>query len=165
MKSTKLLCSSAWKWNYVLPCFLSRLYSLVRFCLGRSSCFFLVSQKATTFFLTVAKKATVGISDNQLPPFLHTDAVPERHIPMTVPAWTPTGMSESRFLSVQPCVIADCGEHKDGDSWGAPAGDGTGDAHPDFPEDSDVDFKDVSVTAGFDLQGLCFRLADGIRRR
>ncbi|KAF6732848.1 Peptidyl-prolyl cis-trans isomerase D [Oryzias melastigma] len=44
---------------------------------------------------------------------------------------------------VEPCVIADCGEHKDGDSWGAPADDGTGDVHPDFPEDSDVDFKDV----------------------
>ncbi|RVE67671.1 hypothetical protein OJAV_G00105420 [Oryzias javanicus] len=44
---------------------------------------------------------------------------------------------------VEPCVIADCGEHKDGDSWGAPAADGTGDVHPDFPEDSDVDFKDV----------------------
>uniref|UniRef100_A0A672FVF6 Peptidyl-prolyl cis-trans isomerase D n=1 Tax=Salarias fasciatus TaxID=181472 RepID=A0A672FVF6_SALFA len=44
---------------------------------------------------------------------------------------------------VKPCVIADCGEHKDGDSWGSAPSDGTGDAHPDFPEDSDIDFKDV----------------------
>ncbi|XP_051915928.1 peptidyl-prolyl cis-trans isomerase D [Hippocampus zosterae] len=44
---------------------------------------------------------------------------------------------------VKPCVIADCGEHKDADSWGAAPCDSTGDAHHDFPEDSDVDFKDV----------------------
>ncbi|XP_029297051.1 peptidyl-prolyl cis-trans isomerase D [Cottoperca gobio] len=44
---------------------------------------------------------------------------------------------------VKPCVIADCGEHKDGDSWGPASGDSSGDTHPDFPEDSDVDFKDV----------------------
>ncbi|XP_057706703.1 peptidyl-prolyl cis-trans isomerase D [Corythoichthys intestinalis] len=44
---------------------------------------------------------------------------------------------------VKPCVIADCGEHKDGDSWGAAPSDGTGDVHHDFPEDSDVNFKDV----------------------
>ncbi|XP_077588955.1 peptidyl-prolyl cis-trans isomerase D [Stigmatopora nigra] len=44
---------------------------------------------------------------------------------------------------VKPCVIADCGEHKEGDSWGAASADATGDAHHDFPEDSDVDFKDV----------------------
>ncbi|XP_026038611.1 peptidyl-prolyl cis-trans isomerase D isoform X2 [Astatotilapia calliptera] len=43
---------------------------------------------------------------------------------------------------VKPCIIADCGEHKDGDSWGAAPSDGT-DAHPDFPEDSDIDFKDM----------------------
>uniref|UniRef100_A0A3P9NQ05 Peptidyl-prolyl cis-trans isomerase D n=1 Tax=Poecilia reticulata TaxID=8081 RepID=A0A3P9NQ05_POERE len=46
---------------------------------------------------------------------------------------------------IKPCIIADCGEHKDGDSWGAAPDDGTGDAHPDFPEDSDIDFKDVST--------------------
>lgn len=44
---------------------------------------------------------------------------------------------------VKPCVIADCGEHKDGDSWGAAPSDGSGDTHPDYPEDSDIDFKDV----------------------
>lgn len=50
-------------------------------------------------------------------------------------------------LPLQPCVVADCGEHKDGDSWGVAPSDGSGDTHPDFPEDSDVDFKDVSVIA------------------
>uniref|UniRef100_A0A3Q1HP54 Peptidyl-prolyl cis-trans isomerase D n=1 Tax=Anabas testudineus TaxID=64144 RepID=A0A3Q1HP54_ANATE len=44
---------------------------------------------------------------------------------------------------VKPCIIADCGEHKDGDSWGAALNDGSGDIHPDFPEDSDIDFGDV----------------------
>lgn len=44
---------------------------------------------------------------------------------------------------VKPCVIADCGEHKDGDSWGVAPTDGSGDTHPDFPEDSDIDFKDA----------------------
>uniref|UniRef100_A0A3P8UZ68 Peptidyl-prolyl cis-trans isomerase D n=1 Tax=Cynoglossus semilaevis TaxID=244447 RepID=A0A3P8UZ68_CYNSE len=44
---------------------------------------------------------------------------------------------------VKSCVIADCGEHKDGDSWGIAPNDGSGDVHPDFPEDSDIDFKDV----------------------
>ncbi|XP_073343414.1 peptidyl-prolyl cis-trans isomerase D [Pagrus major] len=44
---------------------------------------------------------------------------------------------------VKPCAIADCGEHKDGDSWGSAPNDGSGDSHPDFPEDSDIDFKDI----------------------
>ncbi|KAG7257864.1 hypothetical protein CRUP_037344 [Coryphaenoides rupestris] len=44
---------------------------------------------------------------------------------------------------VKLCVIAECGEHQDGDNWGDAPDDGSGDAHPDFPEDSDVDFKDV----------------------
>ncbi|XP_012689741.1 peptidyl-prolyl cis-trans isomerase D [Clupea harengus] len=44
---------------------------------------------------------------------------------------------------VKPCVIGDCGEHKEGDGWGVAPNDGSGDAHPDFPEDSDVDFKDA----------------------
>lgn len=51
----------------------------------------------------------------------------------------------------QPCMIADCGEHKDGDSWGAAPCDNTGDAHHDFPEDSDVDFKDVCFYFLFDF--------------
>uniref|UniRef100_A0A3Q3A847 Peptidyl-prolyl cis-trans isomerase D n=1 Tax=Kryptolebias marmoratus TaxID=37003 RepID=A0A3Q3A847_KRYMA len=46
-------------------------------------------------------------------------------------------------VPVKPCVVADCGEHKDGDSWGSAPSDETGDAHPDFPEDSDINFKDV----------------------
>ncbi|XP_068449417.1 peptidyl-prolyl cis-trans isomerase D [Clinocottus analis] len=49
----------------------------------------------------------------------------------------------SEDVPVKPCTIADCGEHKDEDSWGAGPSDGSGDAHPDFPEDSEVDFKDV----------------------
>lgn len=49
------------------------------------------------------------------------------------------------FNRLQPCVIADCGEHKDGDSWGAAPNDGTGDTHPDYPEDSDINFKDVRM--------------------
>ncbi|CAG5988921.1 unnamed protein product [Menidia menidia] len=44
---------------------------------------------------------------------------------------------------VKPCVIADCGEFLDGDGWAGPPADGTGDVHPDFPEDADIDFKDV----------------------
>lgn len=48
------------------------------------------------------------------------------------------------FPPFQPCVIAECGEHKDGDSWGVAPSDGSGDAHPEFPDDSDIDFKDVS---------------------
>ncbi|NWX51928.1 PPID isomerase, partial [Steatornis caripensis] len=41
------------------------------------------------------------------------------------------------------CVIAECGELKEGDDWGIVPQDGSGDAHPDFPEDSDIDLKDV----------------------
>lgn len=61
-------------------------------------------------------------------------------------------------LPLQPCVIADCGEHKDGDSWGTAPNDGSGDAHPDYPEDSDISLKDVSISEVFDLQGYldCF---------
>lgn len=49
-------------------------------------------------------------------------------------------------LPLQLCVIADCGEHKDGDSLGVAPNDGSGDTYPDFPEDSDIDFKDVSIS-------------------
>uniref|UniRef100_A0A4W2FSY6 Peptidyl-prolyl cis-trans isomerase D n=1 Tax=Bos indicus x Bos taurus TaxID=30522 RepID=A0A4W2FSY6_BOBOX len=41
------------------------------------------------------------------------------------------------------CVIAECGELKEGDDWGIFPKDGSGDSHPDFPEDADVDLKDV----------------------
>ncbi|XP_060741289.1 peptidyl-prolyl cis-trans isomerase D [Tachysurus vachellii] len=44
---------------------------------------------------------------------------------------------------VKPCIIADCGEHKADDDWAVASDDGSGDVYPDFPEDSDVDFKDV----------------------
>ncbi|PWA18747.1 hypothetical protein CCH79_00005555 [Gambusia affinis] len=57
---------------------------------------------------------------------------------------------------IKPCIIADCGEHKDGDSWGAALDDGTGDAHPDFPEDSDIDFKDLDkvVSTAEDVKNI-----------
>ncbi|XP_055452646.1 peptidyl-prolyl cis-trans isomerase D [Psammomys obesus] len=41
------------------------------------------------------------------------------------------------------CVIAECGELKEGDDWGIFPKDGSGDNHPDFPEDADIDLKDV----------------------
>uniref|UniRef100_A0A7N9CM27 Peptidyl-prolyl cis-trans isomerase D n=1 Tax=Macaca fascicularis TaxID=9541 RepID=A0A7N9CM27_MACFA len=41
------------------------------------------------------------------------------------------------------CIIAECGELKEGDDWGIFPKDGSGDSHPDFPEDADVDLKDV----------------------
>ncbi|XP_029472498.1 peptidyl-prolyl cis-trans isomerase D [Rhinatrema bivittatum] len=41
------------------------------------------------------------------------------------------------------CIIADCGELKDGNEWVMPPVDGSGDSHPDFPEDSDVELNDV----------------------
>ncbi|XP_064418029.1 peptidyl-prolyl cis-trans isomerase D isoform X2 [Latimeria chalumnae] len=44
---------------------------------------------------------------------------------------------------VQPCIVADCGEFKEGDDWGTAPTDGSGDTHPDFPEDSPLDLKDV----------------------
>lgn len=53
-------------------------------------------------------------------------------------------LSPCQHLPLQPCIIAECGEHKDGDSWGTATSDGSGDTHPDFPEDSDISFKDVS---------------------
>ncbi|XP_058922807.1 peptidyl-prolyl cis-trans isomerase D [Kogia breviceps] len=41
------------------------------------------------------------------------------------------------------CVTADCGELQRRDDWGMFPTDGSGDSHPDFPEDADVDAKDV----------------------
>ncbi|XP_075807132.1 peptidyl-prolyl cis-trans isomerase D isoform X1 [Microtus pennsylvanicus] len=41
------------------------------------------------------------------------------------------------------CIIAECGELKEGDDWGIFPKDGSGDSHPDFPEDADIDLKDV----------------------
>lgn len=49
------------------------------------------------------------------------------------------------FFLPQLCVIAECGELKEGDDWGIVPQDGSGDTYPDFPEDSDVDLKDVSI--------------------
>ncbi|KAM8939998.1 peptidyl-prolyl cis-trans isomerase D [Pelodytes ibericus] len=45
---------------------------------------------------------------------------------------------------VKPCLIAECGELKDKDDWIIPPLDGSGDIHPDFPEDSDVELNDVN---------------------
>ncbi|XP_062856733.1 peptidyl-prolyl cis-trans isomerase D [Trichomycterus rosablanca] len=44
---------------------------------------------------------------------------------------------------VKPCIIVECGEHKAGDGWAVAPNDGSGDVHPDFPEDSDLDFIDA----------------------
>ncbi|KAE8630050.1 hypothetical protein XENTR_v10000674 [Xenopus tropicalis] len=41
------------------------------------------------------------------------------------------------------CVIAECGELNDRDEWISSPADGSGDTHPDFPEDSDVELNDV----------------------
>ncbi|XP_057582452.1 peptidyl-prolyl cis-trans isomerase D [Hippopotamus amphibius kiboko] len=41
------------------------------------------------------------------------------------------------------CVIAECRELKEGDDWGIFPKDGSGDSHPDFPEDAGIDLKDV----------------------
>uniref|UniRef100_A0A2K5XPB8 peptidylprolyl isomerase n=1 Tax=Mandrillus leucophaeus TaxID=9568 RepID=A0A2K5XPB8_MANLE len=41
------------------------------------------------------------------------------------------------------CIIAECGELKEGDDWGIFPKDGSGGSHPDFPEDADIDLKDV----------------------
>ncbi|KAH0505139.1 Peptidyl-prolyl cis-trans isomerase D [Microtus ochrogaster] len=41
------------------------------------------------------------------------------------------------------CIIAECGELKEGDDWGIFPKDGSGDSHPDFPEDADIDLKDA----------------------
>uniref|UniRef100_A0A672QSZ7 Peptidyl-prolyl cis-trans isomerase D n=1 Tax=Sinocyclocheilus grahami TaxID=75366 RepID=A0A672QSZ7_SINGR len=55
------------------------------------------------------------------------------------------GMETKDDNPVKPCIIAECGEHKEGDDWDIGPNDGSGDTYPDFPEDSDVDFKDVII--------------------
>ncbi|XP_072296375.1 peptidyl-prolyl cis-trans isomerase D [Eucyclogobius newberryi] len=52
-------------------------------------------------------------------------------------------METKEDAPAQPCVISDCGEHKDGDNWGVELDDGSGDTYPEFPEDVEIDFKDV----------------------
>lgn len=54
------------------------------------------------------------------------------------------------------CVIAECGELKEGDDWGIFPKDGSGDSHPDFPEVADVDLKDVDkiVLISEDLKNI-----------
>uniref|UniRef100_A0ACB8E7B1 Uncharacterized protein n=1 Tax=Sphaerodactylus townsendi TaxID=933632 RepID=A0ACB8E7B1_9SAUR len=46
---------------------------------------------------------------------------------------------------VKRCVIAECGELKEGDDWRTSPMDGSGDIHPDFPEDSDMDLTEVTI--------------------
>lgn len=59
-------------------------------------------------------------------------------------------------LFLQLCVIAECGELKEGDDWGIFPKDGSGDSHPDFPEVADVDLKDVDkiVLISEDLKNI-----------
>ncbi|CAM4547520.1 peptidyl-prolyl cis-trans isomerase D isoform X1 [Lepidochelys kempii] len=54
------------------------------------------------------------------------------------------------------CIIAECGELKEGDNWGISPVDGSGDTHPDFPEDSDVDLKDIDkiVSIAEDIKNI-----------
>ncbi|MXQ96458.1 hypothetical protein E5288_WYG003420 [Bos mutus] len=54
------------------------------------------------------------------------------------------------------CVIAECGELKEGDDWEIFPRDGSGDSHPDFPEVADVDLKDVDkiVLISEDLKNI-----------
>ncbi|KAJ7326853.1 hypothetical protein JRQ81_016612 [Phrynocephalus forsythii] len=56
----------------------------------------------------------------------------------------------------KPCVIAECGELKEGDDWGIAPIDGSGDTHPDFPEDSDMDLKEVDkvVSVAEDVKNI-----------
>ncbi|KFM57362.1 Peptidyl-prolyl cis-trans isomerase D, partial [Stegodyphus mimosarum] len=41
------------------------------------------------------------------------------------------------------CIIENCGEYKPGEDFGLCENDGTEDVFPPFPEDSDMDFKDI----------------------
>lgn len=50
------------------------------------------------------------------------------------------------FYFLQLCIIAECGELKEGDNWGILPVDGSGDIHPDFPEDSETDFREVCIS-------------------
>jgi len=42
------------------------------------------------------------------------------------------------------CVIADCGEFEGGQDWGLLPNDGTEDVYPEWPDDTDMDFKLVN---------------------
>ena len=52
------------------------------------------------------------------------------------------------------CIIAECGVLKEGDDWGLFLKDGSGDSHPDFPKDADIDLKDVGKPWLVWLSGL-----------
>uniref|UniRef100_A0A2K5QXC7 peptidylprolyl isomerase n=1 Tax=Cebus imitator TaxID=2715852 RepID=A0A2K5QXC7_CEBIM len=51
------------------------------------------------------------------------------------------GIGVARIL--ENIEVKECGELKEGDDWGIFPKDGSGDSHPDFPEDEDIDLKDV----------------------
>uniref|UniRef100_A0ABM5GIX9 peptidylprolyl isomerase n=1 Tax=Pogona vitticeps TaxID=103695 RepID=A0ABM5GIX9_9SAUR len=54
------------------------------------------------------------------------------------------------------CIIAECGELKEGDNWGIVHIDGSGDTYPDFPEDSDMDLKEIDkiVSVAEDVKNI-----------
>lgn len=45
---------------------------------------------------------------------------------------------------VEPCIIRNCGQLSPGQDFGLFQVDGTEDVYPPFPEDSDLDFHNVS---------------------
>ncbi|XP_019390083.1 PREDICTED: peptidyl-prolyl cis-trans isomerase D isoform X1 [Crocodylus porosus] len=54
------------------------------------------------------------------------------------------------------CIIAECGELTEGDNWGILPVDGSGDIHPDFPEDSETNFREVDkiVSIAEDIKNI-----------
>uniref|UniRef100_A0A0B8RPL9 Peptidyl-prolyl cis-trans isomerase D n=1 Tax=Philothamnus irregularis TaxID=1899461 RepID=A0A0B8RPL9_9SAUR len=57
---------------------------------------------------------------------------------------------------VKLCIIAECGELKEGENWEISPMDCSGDTHADFPEDSDIDLKEVDkiVTVAEDVKNI-----------
>lgn len=46
----------------------------------------------------------------------------------------------------QHCIISNCGEYAPGEDFGLRENDGTEDVYTPFPEDSDINFKEVFVS-------------------
>uniref|UniRef100_A0A8C7EX97 peptidylprolyl isomerase n=1 Tax=Neovison vison TaxID=452646 RepID=A0A8C7EX97_NEOVI len=95
--------------------------------------------------------ANAGCNTNGSQFFITT--VPTPHLDGKRGIWPSKGMGVARILEnvevkgeklAKLCVIAECGELKEGDDWGIYPKDGSGDSHPDFPEDADIDLKDVN---------------------
>ncbi|MXQ82328.1 hypothetical protein E5288_WYG010965 [Bos mutus] len=57
--------------------------------------------------------------------------------------YTVTNCTKEFVMKSNKSHANQCGELKEGDDWGIFPKDGSGDSHPDFPEDADVDLKDV----------------------